>query len=171
MLLAHAGRLLPWHSAESWEHGLREALGEARVVLDVHRGGATTHWLLQRSGYAVARVERAHDPYTLPAADDSFDAIFVCRLASQLARPHHALSEWLRVLRPGGRLALMEPRPPQRRTGWLARWRRRRRRRTGPFGGRLSPREAAMLLELADLRRVRVHEPDAPFYLASGRKP
>lgn len=168
MLLTHASRLLPGHSAESWEHGLRDALGEAQLVLDVHRGGANTRWLLQRCGYDVAHLDRAHDPYALPAQDGAFDAIFVCRLASQLARPHHALSEWLRVLRPGGRLALMEPQPPQRRAGWLSRWRRRR--RIGPFGGRLAPREAAMLLELADLRRVRVHEPDAPFYLASGCK-
>ena len=51
----------------------------------------------------------AGDAAALPFADDCFDAVRAERLLLYLDRPETALAEMRRVLRPGGRLALIEP--------------------------------------------------------------
>ena len=72
-------------------------------------------------------------PDALPAGDGMFDAVLVRHLVSRLTQPHRALKEWLRVLRSGGRILLIDSFPGDRRW-WsglhrkLARTERERRR-------------------------------------------
>ncbi|MDR7418999.1 MAG: bifunctional demethylmenaquinone methyltransferase/2-methoxy-6-polyprenyl-1,4-benzoquinol methylase UbiE [Armatimonadota bacterium] len=55
------------------------------------------------------------DAEALPAADGSVDAVTIAFGLRNLARPEQALREFRRVLRPGGRLVILEfGRPPQR---------------------------------------------------------
>lgn len=52
---------------------------------------------------------RQADAMDLPFPDASFDAVHVHRVLAYVADPDKAITEALRVLRPGGRVALVEP--------------------------------------------------------------
>ena len=51
----------------------------------------------------------AGDAHTLPFADASFDVVRAERTLQHLADPPRALAEMVRVVRPGGRIAVAEP--------------------------------------------------------------
>jgi SAM-dependent methyltransferase len=60
-----------------------------------------------RVGYQ-ARIEC--DVETLPFEDSSFDAVLALNMLHHVARPHAAVAEFVRVLRPGGVLVTADPR-------------------------------------------------------------
>jgi len=107
-----------------------EAKGAVRAVyLDYHRrlvaacpegrileiGGGSGH-LAETAGDAVSIdivpspwVDAAADAHALPFAGDSFDGIVMLDVLHHLERPALFFQEAARVLRPGGRLAMIEP--------------------------------------------------------------
>ena len=177
---------------------LAEALGpKAALVLDVSCGHGSLARLLVRLGHWVTGVERsgrrvgrlraeaercdwpaeflAGEPSRLPVPPESFDAVVARHLLSRLAEPHSALAEWLRVLRPGGRLVLIDSYPAARR-GWLAPGSVLRAppfpvQKGAPFGDGLRPNEARLLAALADVKDLSYYEIGKPHYLVAGRKP
>lgn len=65
----------------------------------------------------LGRAER------LPFDDDTFDAVSFTYLLRYVDDPAGTMTELVRVLRPGGRIACLEfhePRPPFLRAGWMA---------------------------------------------------
>jgi len=82
---------------------LRERVGaDGRVLgLDV-----TPEMVAVAAGRGPAVVG---DAVCVPAADGSCDAVFAAGLLHHLADPHDGLREWARIVRPGGRLALLHP--------------------------------------------------------------
>ncbi|MHC4550260.1 MAG: class I SAM-dependent methyltransferase [Planctomycetota bacterium] len=122
-------------------------------------------------------------PHALPAPDASLDAVVARHLVSRLAHPHRALAEWLRVLRPGGRLLLLDSFPADRRRGgFLQRLGRTARERlllppphpphrAAPFRAGLRGEEMQTFLHLAEVWDLHIHAlPASPSYLVSGRK-
>ena len=55
------------------------------------------------------RVDIVSDATTIPLADNSFDYVFSCHCLEHMPDTIGTLKEWLRVLKPGGRLVLMLP--------------------------------------------------------------
>jgi len=118
------GRIDPRGAAASLELS-----GDAQV-LDVACGpGNTTRPLLKHLGpnarvigldasermliQAVAETEDQRVSYVLgdaaalPFADDSFDAVSCMAALYLMEKPYHAIAELVRVLKPGGRIALL----------------------------------------------------------------
>lgn len=62
---------------------------------------------LARAGLSNCRVRQA-DMYQLPLADKSFDAAVLHQVLHYAARPDQALREGARVLRPGGKLLVVD---------------------------------------------------------------
>ena len=188
------------------EPALRDILGERAAVVDVSCGGGDWARHLCRLGYSVHGVDHSPrriarnramaarlgvratfalgTPDALPAGDGMFDAVLVRHLVSRLELPHRALKEWLRVLRSGGRILLIDSFPAERRW-WsglhrkLARTERERLsvppphrpQRRAPFRSGLPAAEARTLLRLADIRQIRTHELEGSAgYLVSGLK-
>jgi ubiquinone/menaquinone biosynthesis C-methylase UbiE len=60
---------------------------------------------------AKVRVER-QDASRLTLEDASVDRLIACHVLEHLYRPHEVLSEWHRVLRPGGILSILLPCDP-----------------------------------------------------------
>jgi SAM-dependent methyltransferase len=193
-------------SVDLLEPALRAILGERAAVVDVSCGGGDWARHLCRLGYSVHGVDHSRrriarnramagrlgvratfalgTPDALPAGDAMFDAVLVRHLVSRLAFPHRALKEWLRVLRSGGRILLIDSFPAERRW-WsglhrrLARTERERLlvppphppQRHAPFRSGLPAREARTFLRLAEVRQVRTHEiSGSPGYLVTGLK-
>jgi ubiquinone/menaquinone biosynthesis C-methylase UbiE len=104
---------------------LREALAGApgRELADVGGGTGNYALALAREGWRPVVVDRsaqmlAHatekrlttvcaDATSLPFADESFDAVMLVSMLHHVDEPAHVLAEAKRVLRPGGRLAVM----------------------------------------------------------------
>ena len=68
--------------------------------------GIASQRLADHKGRIALGIADAHD---LPFADGSFDAAFCSGTLHHLARPGRGLAELVRVTRPGGRVAAMEP--------------------------------------------------------------
>jgi SAM-dependent methyltransferase len=145
-------------------------------------GGGEWAQLLENAGYEVFV---AAEPQALPQRDQRFDAVLARHLLPRLGAPHRALQEWVRVLRPGGRLVLLEEFPARSRFPWPRFGFGRERRfdpprcrdhRAAPFRGGLRAGEAITLLSLADLWDVRcydlgaLHGGGSP-YLVRARRP
>ncbi|SIO15217.1 Methyltransferase domain-containing protein [Singulisphaera sp. GP187] len=121
----------------------------------------------------VASAER------LPWSDGQFDAVVADSLIEHLDDPAQALREWVRVLRPGGRLIVWSPNRFTITTdphvglwglGWLPRtwvpgYLRLRRRQVWP-PRTLSAHEAGKLARAAGLQRVEVDVPGVPEHWA-----
>jgi ubiquinone/menaquinone biosynthesis C-methylase UbiE len=104
---------------------LREALAGApgTALLDVGGGTGNYAAALAAEGWQVLVLDRSPemlaqaavkglatklaDATALPLADESFDAVMLISMVHHVELPSLALSEARRVLRPGGRLALM----------------------------------------------------------------
>ncbi|MHC5049583.1 MAG: class I SAM-dependent methyltransferase [Planctomycetota bacterium] len=193
-------------SSDLLEPALRAVLGERAAVVDVSSGGGDWARYLCRLGYSVHGVDHSRRRLArnramaarlgvratfalgtsdaLPVGDGMFDAVLVRHLVSRLDRPHQALKEWLRVLRSGGRILLIDSFPAERRW-WsglhrkLARTERERllvppphpAQRRAPFRSGIPAREARTFLRLAEVRQIRTHElSGSPGYLVSGLK-
>ncbi|MFB4419616.1 class I SAM-dependent methyltransferase [Streptomyces sp. QL37] len=93
------GRALP---------ALRTAVGPGGTVL----GADLTPAMLdaaRRAGRAANAALLLADASRLPLRAGSLDAVFAAGLISHLPHPGRGLSELARVVRPGGRLALLHP--------------------------------------------------------------
>ena len=188
------------------EPALRGILGERAAVVDVSCGDGDWASYLCGLGYSVHGVDHSRrriarnrakaaqlgvratfalgTPDALPAGDGMFDAVLVRHLVSRLALPHRALKEWLRVLRAGGRILLIDSFPAERR--WWSGLHRKLSsteqerllvppphppQRRAPFRSGLPAREARTFLRLAEVRQVQTHGlSGSPGYLVSGLK-
>jgi SAM-dependent methyltransferase len=96
------------HTALAFAPHVREVVGLdlTQAMLDEARG------LAERRGIANLRLERG-DAMALPYPDAGFDLV-TCRVcAHHFERPEAALREAARVLRPGGRLVLVDSVAPE----------------------------------------------------------
>jgi ubiquinone/menaquinone biosynthesis C-methylase UbiE len=188
------------------EPALRAILGERAAVVDVSSGRGDWARYLCGLGYSVHGVDHSRrritrnramaarlgvratfalgTPDALPAGDGMFDAVLVRHLVSRLTQPHRALMEWLRVLRSGGRILLIDSFPGDRRwwSGLHRKFARTERERLlvppphpahrrAPFRSGLPAREARTFLSLAEVRQMRTDErTGSPGYLVSGLK-
>ena len=78
------------------------------VSIDISRASLElARWAVESEGLTNVRFEAA-DLLSLPFADATFDAVFVCFVLEHLTEPLRALAELQRVLRPGGALTVIE---------------------------------------------------------------
>jgi SAM-dependent methyltransferase len=111
---------------EAWKLLLRSKLGDAKKVLDVGSGTGFLSLMLGDMGYEVVGVDLSEKMIALASAkakkkgfsidfhqddaeqlgfeNNSFDAIVNRAVLWTLPHPEIAVREWMRVLRPGGRL-------------------------------------------------------------------
>ncbi|MEO3751001.1 methyltransferase domain-containing protein [Streptomyces sp. B6B3] len=95
------------------------------VALDQDRDElrTVTGWLaaMREAGEAppgASAVAVAGDALALPFPDDSFDAVIAAEILEHIPDDKGALAEAVRVLRPGGRLAVTVPRHGPERVCW-----------------------------------------------------
>ncbi len=128
-------RVLSLGLDQGWRRATAAALGEdARVVLDLCAGTGDLARILLRPGRTVFACDGSHrmqvvgatrhprraatlhsltsDAYRLPLPDASLDGITIAFGLRNLHRTDDALREMHRVLRRGGRLAILELAPP-----------------------------------------------------------
>jgi ArsR family transcriptional regulator len=92
------GRLLQWLAPHARQAtGVDISADALRVARTAVHGAGLARCVLQQG-----------DMYALPFPPDSFDLITMDRLLADARRPAAALQEAARVLKPGGRLALIE---------------------------------------------------------------
>jgi demethylmenaquinone methyltransferase/2-methoxy-6-polyprenyl-1,4-benzoquinol methylase len=111
-----------------WRRAVAEALGSSDRVLDVGTGTGRLAWTIRASGcdrsvvgvdFSVPMLERAPrglnlaaaDALLLPFADARFDAVVSGFVVRNLADLERGITEQARVLRPGGRLVILETTP------------------------------------------------------------
>lgn len=115
----------------AWQHLLRQALAAGQCdVLDVGCGTGAIALLLAEMGHRVtgldiseAMLEKAREKATpldlsaefkcgdaeeLPFEDGTFDAVVGRHVLWTLPNPEKAVAEWERVLRPGGRVIIID---------------------------------------------------------------
>jgi ubiquinone/menaquinone biosynthesis C-methylase UbiE len=71
-------------------------------------GGAPAEGL-QTQGFDTSRIDLVSDITAIPAPDASFDAILCSEVLEHVPEPTHALDEFTRLLKPGGKLILTAP--------------------------------------------------------------
>ena len=198
--LAFGHRIAPGAEAEAWQQPMRDYLGPApQRVLELACGTGEVTRLVHDLGHevtaldfseamlTVARAKHAGKPrlrFLLADAgqtmepDASHDAILCRHLVWTLIDPEAAFADWLRVLRPGGRLLIYDgdrarPTPTGRwAAGLLALWERLSPdpshdgamgdrhaaiMRRLPFGAGLTARALAPLLHAAGFEAVTTH--------------
>lgn len=64
---------------------------------------------LQNEHWDTSRIDLVSDITDIPAPDASFDAILCSEVLEHVPEPTHALDEFTRLLKPGGRLILTAP--------------------------------------------------------------
>lgn len=121
-------RILPGPEREAWKREFAERLGAAPVeVLDLACGTGQITGVLLELGHRVtgldfsedmlARARAKHagrarfvlgDAETTMEDDVRYDAVVCRHLVWTLTDPQAALAEWLRVLKPGGRLVVFD---------------------------------------------------------------
>lgn len=114
---------------DGYKRRLREVLGARRGsrILDIGAGaGDTARALTEDHGAVVVALDRsvtmaaamrdravprvlAADGHRLPFGSASFDGVLADRVLQHVADPEQVLDEMVRVLRPGGRIALADP--------------------------------------------------------------
>lgn len=146
--LAFGHRIAPGAEAEAWAAPMRDHLGPPpQRVLELACGTGEMTRLVHDLGHdvtaldfsepmlAVARAKHAGKPrLRFLHADaqrtmepgESYDAILCRHLIWTLTEPEAAFADWLRILRPGGRLLIYDgdwarPSPSGRGAAWLLR--------------------------------------------------
>ncbi len=121
---------------EAWKVLLRSKLGNAEKILDIGSGTGFLSLILADMGYGVVGIDLSEKMITrasakarekgLPIAfhqddaenlgfeNNSFDAIVNRAVLWTLPHPDIAVREWMRVLRPGGKLCFFPSRTPRR---------------------------------------------------------
>ena len=74
----------------------------------VRAGGAPDEGLQTQAGI-TSRIDLVSDITAIPAPDASFDAILCSEVLEHVPEPTHALDEFARLLKPGGKLILTAP--------------------------------------------------------------
>lgn len=64
---------------------------------------------LQNKSWDIRRIDLVSDITAIPALDASFDAILCSEVLEHVPEPSHALDEFSRLLKPGGKLILTAP--------------------------------------------------------------
>lgn len=116
---------------KAWQQIFTEALGRGNLtVLDVGTGPGIVAFLLAELGHDVTGVDFSEemlrnarenaarfglsvkftpgDTENLPFEDESFDAVVNRAVLWTLPNPEKAIMEWWRVLKPGGRLVIID---------------------------------------------------------------
>lgn len=171
--LSFGHAISPGAEADAWAAPMRAHLGPPGRVLELACGTGEVTRLIHDLGHAVtaldfsepmlarARAKHARKPRLrflhadagrTMEPDASYDAIVCRHLVWTLTDPATAFADWLRVLRPGGRLLVYDgnwsaPAPGGRLAAWvLSRW-----ERIAPdpyFDGAMSERHAAIMRAL-----------------------
>lgn len=149
---AFGHHIAPGPEADAWAAPMRAHLGPAPCrVLELACGTGEVTRLVHDLGHDVtaldfseamlARARAKHagkdrlrfllaDAGRTMEPDSGYDAILCRHLVWTLTEPEAAFADWLRILRPGGRLLVYDgdwsrPRPSGRLAGWLlAQWER-----------------------------------------------
>jgi ubiquinone/menaquinone biosynthesis C-methylase UbiE len=119
-------------SEQLWREELRRVIpaGESLNILDVGAGTGFLSFLLEKEGHEITAVDFSEkmlesarakgvaqnsgvsfvraDAEALPFRPETFDAVVSRFLLWTLPDPHLALREWMRVLRPGGKIAVID---------------------------------------------------------------
>jgi len=121
----------PGKLKERWEDILKEGIGDKKVnVLDVGTGPGVIALLLAGMGHNVTGMDRSlemlkkakenserlglrvefkqGDAENIPFESGSFDAVINRHVLWTLPNPQRALEEWKRVLKPGGKLVIVD---------------------------------------------------------------
>jgi SAM-dependent methyltransferase len=72
-------------------------------------GGGAPDEGLHTNGWDTTRIDLVSDITAIPAPDGSFDAILCSEVLEHVPEPTHALDEFTRLLKPGGKLILTAP--------------------------------------------------------------
>lgn len=72
-------------------------------------GGGALDEGLQSKSWDTTRIDLVSDITAIPAPDASFDAILCSEVLEHVPEPTHALDEFARLLKPGGKLILTAP--------------------------------------------------------------
>lgn len=72
-------------------------------------GGGLPYEGLQTAAWDTTRIDLVSDITAIPAASGSFDAILCSEVLEHVPEPTHALDEFARLLKPGGKLILTAP--------------------------------------------------------------
>jgi len=123
--------LQPGMLKRRWQDILREGIGNEKAkILDVGTGPGAVALLLADMGHSVIGLDRSEemlkkarenaerlglpvdfkqgDAESIPFEDESFDVVVNRDVLWTLPNPDTALREWKRVLRPGGRLVVID---------------------------------------------------------------
>lgn len=116
-------RLNEWPEIRAYKQHTYELVGDASLVLDVGCGPGTdvadlgrtravgldpSSVMCRRAAEQGAMVCRG-DALALPFADEAFDACRADRVVQHLDDPLAAITEFVRVTRPGGRIVVADP--------------------------------------------------------------
>ncbi|CAD7767199.1 MAG: Ubiquinone/menaquinone biosynthesis C-methyltransferase UbiE [Candidatus Argoarchaeum ethanivorans] len=130
---------------EAWRRSLHEEFGTEKLkILDVGAGNGSLSLLFAEMGHDVVGIdistemlavakkkakERGVDPdlrigdaESLDFDDESFDSVVSRIVLGTLPNHETAIAEWMRVLKPGGRVYTFEiDSPGRRKAGWIKR--------------------------------------------------
>lgn len=112
-LFSHAD-VLDFGCATGWLTLALADMGAHAVGVDIAPSAvALAHEIMQRRGLRSGSSARflAYDGQRLPLADESVDRVLCFDAFHHVKDQEHALREFARVLRPGGRVAMLEPGP------------------------------------------------------------
>ena len=107
--VAPSGRYLEIGSGEGTGHEAADLYPSVRVATDPAASALGRQRARTSSAGALGWVAAFAEE--LPFADQSFDGAFGVDILHHVADPARAFTELARVLRPGGRLAFVEPNP------------------------------------------------------------
>lgn len=143
--LAFGHRIAPGHETEAWQKPIRDHLGDKPLkILELACGTGEVTRIIHDLGHTVTALDFSEEMLAKACAkhrgkerlsflladggntmepDESYDAIICRHFVWTLTEPETAFADWLRILRPGGRLLVFDgdwsaPKPSGR---WAAR--------------------------------------------------